>query len=99
MHPYTALVTALGFEHYITLGGILAPLVTAVCTLLLGWYLDQRSKRTEAAAQLAAARSKPTGNGFAQEVRAALGRIERGQLDHGDRLTRLEDAVLTPRKD
>ncbi len=62
------LYRSLQFEHYITLGGLIAPFVTAVCTLLLGWWLGERSKRAEAAANLAAKRAEPTGNGFAKTV-------------------------------
>lgn len=69
-------LASLQLEHYITLGGILAPTVTAICTILLTWWL----RKIDAKADQAVALAQPTGNGFATDVTAALARIEDRQM-------------------
>jgi hypothetical protein len=77
VNPVDGFLQAVGLnvEHYITLGGILAPTVTVAVGLILGevvrrWArrFDQRQSALMRQATLAAERSKPTGNGFADRI-------------------------------
>ena len=83
------LLAALNVQHYITIGGIIAPAVTAICTLVLGWYLNRIDKKAATTVQ----QTSNTGNGFAQEMREALGRIEDRQILTDRRIQNLEDRL------
>lgn len=66
-------------RDYITTGGvIICTLVTSTTAVLVALIQSNRrlTKRSLKAAETAADRSEPTGNGFALDVREALKRIE-----------------------
>lgn len=67
-------------RDYITTGGVvICTLVTSTTGVLVALIQSNRrlTKRSLEAAETAADRSEPTGNGFALDVRTALQRIER----------------------
>lgn len=73
-------------RDYITTGGlILVALVTTVGTVLAALIQSNRklTRRSVDAAEVAAERAEPTGNGFAEQVTTALERIEATQIEHG----------------
>lgn len=71
---------------YITPGGqIILVLISTLGIVLVALIQSGRklTKRGVEAAEVAATRSEPTGNGFAVDVKAALARIEQTQRQQG----------------
>lgn len=89
-------------RDYVTTGGLIITTLLTVIGGVLGTLIQSNRKLTRRgmeAAESAADRSEPTGNGFAKNVQASLARIEQVQRQQGRDIGGMREEIRTERQE